>query len=1069
MTSKKEWNHKDHEFWKKLAIKVFQVVKENKFLLATILLAFIPLIWFKPWDTLITNGDFWIPLNPLNTIRQLNSAWLENVSGGQINVEPYYIIPWVGFWALFKLLSFSLSTIEKMWFVSVFLVGGVSMYFLTKEVFENKRGSWRNFLPAVLYVFNLYIMLAGFVTTTLLAYMFMPLLLLIYMKGIKSSASFGFAFLLALATVFMASAAGNPPIYSIPFLLLFLYFVYRILFRRREYFSWKFNFQFLFLYLLFNAWWLYLFTTSLIAQIGTIRSLTAAATVGSTSKFVDLVRLLGSWAFFAGHMGFAYFPFAQSYLNPVLATLTFIMPILCVLGFIFRVKRGRSAVTFFAFVAAIGIILSHGQADDIFGKLDILLHKIVPFFWIYREPFAKFTALTAFAYAVLLGSLFFYLENHVKSRVVLNLFGAIVTVLVLTVSWPLVTGDHYPGTRGVLGASRTKIQPYWFDLSNWFKGKELDGRVFILPDNPDYLHSGIPYAWGYDSVDITPAFLSVPWVERNNGFYPIPALADRVPKLVYDRVHGYSQSPNNISSILRLLNVNRILQRNDVDLRRITSQPERYSPQYVRESLAAQKGITLEKSFGLLDVYALNKGQQLDRFYVPNEIDCVGGDYLGINYALDFAEAESSPAVFAQSTNSTPNPPNILCHNNIIVPVKLIRKGQNFETNTVAYSVSSVAGSSGPSGDANYFYLSVGVSGTYGLYLEMGNYVSSNNALPFFSIKNMQTGVDVTKSLAEAVSPSPGLSYLGSYNLNSGDYVLTVSASDLPNLLKGSISSGLWKSSLTGYPTPLSTDASASGESLDFGQGQTDTFYNFPIERMKNGDYELSFFNKVNFDSPPVLIIWENNCDVDKPVWVKSGGSGEDPCSSTFLIQPALSNSSDWTEYSVDYRLNSKVKRAGVVFTFLDSVNNIRSNPGETLISNISLRSKVYRGYALENGNGGNLAKTPGLKILQRSATRYVVEVSKAERPFYLVFSENFSKDWRARILDASVINEDNHIMVNGYANSWYIEKAGDYRIEISYKPEKWFRFSVFISVLSIASSALLVFYRLHRKSRSSL
>lgn len=1064
MSSKRNRNAKTQESRKGLTAKFLDFAGENKFLLATVLLAFIPLLWFRPWDTLITNGDFWLPLNPLNTVKQLSSSWLENISGGQINNIPFHVIPWVGFWALFRLFYFSLSTIEKMWFVSVFFLGATSMYFLTREIFENKKGSWCNFLPAVLYLFNLYIMINGFVTTNLLAYMMMPLLLLIYMKGIKEKNSFKFALLLSLATVFMASAAGNPPIYSIPFLLLFLFFVYSLLFRRKIYFSWKFNFQFIFLYLLFNAWWLYSFLTALLTQVDTIRNITSATAVGATSKFIDLVRLLGSWAFFAGHMGFAYFPFAKSYLNPILAALTFIIPILCIFGFVFRVKNGKSLVTFFTFLAIVSIIFSHGQADDIFGKLNVLIHKIIPFFWIYREPFAKFTALTAFSYAILLGSLFSYLENKLKSRSVLNLFGVAVTVLVLTVSWPLVNGDHYPGTRGVLGSSRTKIQSYWFDMSKWFKGKELDGRVLVLPDNPNYLHSGIPYAWGYDSIDLTPAFLSVPWIERNNGFYPVPALSDRVSRLAYDRLHGYTSSPNNISSILRLLSVSRILQRNDIDLRRISSQPERYSPQYLRQSLNTQKDVSLEKSFGLLDVYSLNREKRLDKFYVPNEIDCIGGKSLAINYVLDFTKDKSDPVVFSYPSSDRNIIANEICHENIIVPVKLVRKGRNFETNsalsvprdeykTAVYSVSDVTDSAVLSANDNFYYLSVSDSGTYKLFGEKVTSIIESDASPTFSIRKIQTSEVVAKTTAESDTTSPGLGYLGSYNLDSGNYVLTVSASGMTNLLKGGSGDVPWRSSLSGYATVLSNDSYDSDKSLDLFPGQTDTFYSFPIETMGSGDYELSFFNKVNSGSPPVLIVWENTCDIDKPVWVKSGGSGEDPCSSTFLVQSSLNNSADWAEYNIDYKPNPKAKRAGLVFAFLDVNGNIYNNSGETLISSVALRPKFFRGYILEKGNDKNLGQRPEIKIVQRSATKYTVVISKAVEPFYLVFSENFSKDWRARIVNSGLINEDKHFLANGYANSWYIEKTGDYKMEISYESEKWFRLFYLISILSIVAA----------------
>ncbi len=228
----------------------------------------------------------------------------------------------------------------------------------------------------------------------------------------------------------------------------------------------------------------------------------------------------------------------------------------------------------------------------------------------------------------------------------------------------------------------------------------------------------------------------------------------------------------------------------------------------------------------------------------------------------------------------------------------------------------------------------------------------------------------------------------------------------------------------------------------------------------------MSFFSKVNSGSPPAVIIWEIICDIDNPVWVKSGGSGADTCSSTFLVQPSMSSLAGWTEYNVDYRPNPKAKTAGVVFAFLDSIGNIRVNPGETLINDVALHPKFYRGFVLEKRSDKSAPLPPEIKIVQRAATKYIVGISKAVAPFYLVFSENFSQDWQARVVNAAVVNEDKHLLANGYANSWYLEKTGDYQVEVSYRPEKWFKLLVLVSILSIAGSGLLVAFKLIRKPR---
>jgi hypothetical protein len=136
--------------------------------------------------------------------------------------------------------------------------------------------------------------------------------------------------------------------------------------------------------------------------------------------------------------------------------------------------------------------------------------------------------------------------------------------------------------------------------------------------------------------------------------------------------------------------------------------------------------------------------------------------------------------------------------------------------------------------------------------------------------------------------------------------------------------------------------------------------------------------------------------------------------------------------------------------------------------------------------------KEPEIAFKKINPTRYVVDV-KAERPFWLVFSESFHAGWKAygrkkkegRRQKAEV-NEKNeehwsalvsawrdegkrvelteHQMVNGYANGWYVpvgqktevrsqkseeeeEKLiGDFQIVLEYRPQRLFEIGILIS-----------------------
>jgi len=122
-----------------------------------------------------------------------------------------------------------------------------------------------------------------------------------------------------------------------------------------------------------------------------------------------------------------------------------------------------------------------------------------------------------------------------------------------------------------------------------------------------------------------------------------------------------------------------------------------------------------------------------------------------------------------------------------------------------------------------------------------------------------------------------------------------------------------------------------------------------------------------------------------------------------------------------------------------------------------------------------NSAKITFDKINQ---IKYKISVKNATSPFFLTFSERFSPDWKlyeysegkqpilSEIFSPvgffSVSNllrkplpEKNHFISNMYANSWYINKTGDFDLVLDYKPQSLFYLGFFISV--VTSLVLLV------------
>ncbi len=155
-----------------------------------------------------------------------------------------------------------------------------------------------------------------------------------------------------------------------------------------------------------------------------------------------------------------------------------------------------------------------------------------------------------------------------------------------------------------------------------------------------------------------------------------------------------------------------------------------------------------------------------------------------------------------------------------------------------------------------------------------------------------------------------------------------------------------------------------------------------------------------------------------------------------------------------------------------------------------ALCTKIYSTSDCKQGEIKTRDTVPIISFQRINPTKYKVIVSEASGPFMLVFSEQFHKDWKAFISDqkqerhttqASYFNgsiresyheniflntntfetmrmrslpEKQHVMINGYANAWYItsnDTGGktNYELIIEMTGQRIFYFSLAFSVVS--------------------
>ncbi|MCL4486896.1 MAG: hypothetical protein M1570_02040 [Chloroflexi bacterium] len=129
----------------------------------------------------------------------------------------------------------------------------------------------------------------------------------------------------------------------------------------------------------------------------------------------------------------------------------------------------------------------------------------------------------------------------------------------------------------------------------------------------------------------------------------------------------------------------------------------------------------------------------------------------------------------------------------------------------------------------------------------------------------------------------------------------------------------------------------------------------------------------------------------------------------------------------------------------------------------------------------------PAVTFRQINPTRYLVHVQNAAGPFFLVFSESFHAGWQASIQDDQVEQKwyeqsallswlfdsstqrivPQHDLVNGFANSWYLDKTGSYDVVLEFTPQRLYEAGVWISIATpVIAFAALGALELRKKSR---
>lgn len=137
--------------------------------------------------------------------------------------------------------------------------------------------------------------------------------------------------------------------------------------------------------------------------------------------------------------------------------------------------------------------------------------------------------------------------------------------------------------------------------------------------------------------------------------------------------------------------------------------------------------------------------------------------------------------------------------------------------------------------------------------------------------------------------------------------------------------------------------------------------------------------------------------------------------------------------------------------------------PSEIILRNIKISRLIEPAILLKKASSKTVPSYKKVDAIRESPDKVKGKFT-LEKPSFLVFSESYDSDWK---LSLTSNNKDvpvkEKVLVNLFANSWYLDKPGVYEFEIEYTPQKLIMLG---GIVSASTYGYLIFY-LKRKNDS--
>jgi len=449
---------------------------------------------------------------------------------------------------------------------------------------------------------------------------FLPLMLMLWIKALKQKRNIWFyPSLISITSIFLASSATNPSAVGVIVITLLTYLIFRLMFYPRKIKTILTAIIACVLVIVSNFWWLSTSFINMFKANKDIQQVSQSISFIEKTPLLETFRFMGYWAFGTttkshDNQVVPLVPYAGKYYTwPILFT-SFLILAIAIFGFAFS-KKPRLILLFFLSLTLLGVFLTKGSGSPA-GPVYVWLYKNLPGFWIFRNPYSKFTLIHLLAISVILAwsSYKLYLKLG-QSKVTRLIFKMFLVIIILINAWPILTGEAVQDEKWYndpIRSLKVRVPDYWLALNKWSKEKtNSDDLIMLLPQ----MLYGHCLNWQPGICGGDPAAASL----IANNLIKSPFLPFRPSELFLQKLYQQLLQPEiKLKEVLNLLSVKYILQQNDFYFEKYKNH-EVYTPSELKQILTQERINEPLADFDQLKVYA--NSDQPSALFSPTTIN----------------------------------------------------------------------------------------------------------------------------------------------------------------------------------------------------------------------------------------------------------------------------------------------------------------------------------------------------------------------------------------------------------------------------------------------------------------